>query len=110
LVAERRRARRKWQKSPADKTLFKRLSNQLNKQIKQLKQQSFEDYLINLSPHEDKNYSSWKARKRFKRPAVQIPPLNDEQGQWVREEIHKAELFARHLTTNSLSVRGRRKN
>lgn len=109
LVAEQRRARRTWQKSrnPADKSAFNRLSNQLNKQIKQLKQQSVEDYLTNLSPHEDKNYSLWRATKRFRRPAVQIPPLKDEQGKWVRDHAEKAELLAQHLSTVFQSEDGR---
>ena len=65
LVLERRRARRTWQRTrnPADKTIFNRLSNQLNKMIKLLKQQSVEDYLVNLIPNEDKNYSLWRATK-----------------------------------------------
>ncbi len=47
----------------------------------------------------DKDYSLWKATRRFKRPCVQIPPLKNQNGQWIRKDQEKAELFAQHLAS-----------
>lgn len=101
LINKRRRARRIWHRThnPMDKTLFNRLNNQLRRLINNIKQQSFDNYIENLSPEADRDYSLWKAARRFKRPLVQIPPMKDEQGEWVRSDESKAELFARHLAS-----------
>lgn len=99
LIKERRKARRIWHntRNPIDKNAFNRISNKLNRLISEIKQKSVADYLEDLSPTADKNYSLWKATSRLKRPVTRIIPLQDETGNWIRREDEKAELFAKHL-------------
>lgn len=101
MIRKRRKARRVWQRTrnPADKRNFNRISNQTNHRIRDFKQTCFENYLGGLGPEADRDYSLWKAARRFKRPAVQVPPIKNAQGQWVRKNDEKAELFAQHLAT-----------
>lgn len=98
-IKERRKARRTWHltRNPADKTNFNRISNNVNKSIKKYKQECFDNYLSGLGPEMDKDYSLWKATKKFKRPVVRASPLKNAQGRWVRQDKEKAELFAQHL-------------
>lgn len=100
LVKERRKARQIWHSTrlPTDKNTFNRISNQLNRLIKSINQKTVQDYLERLSPSADRDYSLWKATRRYKRPVTRIPPLKGEDGRWLRSDEDKAELFARHLS------------
>ena len=101
LIKNRRRARRIWHRtrSPADKTIFNRLSNNVNRRIKDYKQNCFEKYLMELGPEAEKDYSLWKATRRLKRPLVQVPPIRNARGHWTGKNDEKAEIFAQHLET-----------
>jgi hypothetical protein len=48
LLAEKRKARAKWQRShsPSDKTAFNRLSNTLKTKLKAMRANSFKNYVI----------------------------------------------------------------
>lgn len=98
LIKDRRKARHRT-RHPTDKRIFNRISNHVNRIIKDYKQSCMDNYLSELSPDADKDYSLWKVTRRFKRPYVQVPPIKNAQGQWVRRNNEKAELFARHLAT-----------
>jgi len=82
LIKARRKARKQWHntRNPAHKNKFNKISNQLNRSIKKFKQDSFHDYLENLGPTEEKNYSLWKGTRRFKRPLTHNPPLKSPEG------------------------------
>ena len=99
LVAEKRRARKKWQqtRAPTDKNKLNKLTQQLRREIERLKDESIESYLRNLTADKDTNYSLWKATKKIKRPILQIPPIKDRNGLWVRDNKSKAQVFADHL-------------
>ncbi|KMQ85369.1 reverse transcriptase, partial [Lasius niger] len=99
LVLAKRSARRKWQQSryPDDKTKFNRLSNQLKKRIREIKNESINRFLNNLTADKSTEYSLWKATKRIKRPIIQDPPLKMANGKWARGSKQKADLFADHL-------------
>jgi len=99
LIKKRREARRTWHQSrlTADKNLFNRISNQLNRLIKNTNKKETTAYLENFSANADSNYSLWKVTRKFKRPIVRIPPIKDEHGKWMRSDQDKADLFARHL-------------
>jgi len=99
LVKKRRRTRRIWHRTRniIDKREFNRVSNKVNRLIKEYKQTCTENYLAGLGPEADKNYSLWKATRRFKRPLIQVPPLRNINGDWVRRNDEKAELFAQYL-------------
>lgn len=101
MIKDRRKARRIWHRTrhPVDKTTFNRISNKLNQLIKKHKEENFEEYLMNLSPEAEKDYSLWKAMRRFKRPNMHVPPIKKANGSWARRDEEKAELFAQHLAS-----------
>ena len=100
LIKERRKLRRIWHSSrhPNDKKKFNEVSNLVNRLIKEFKQSCIDEYLNGLGTGADKEYSLWKATRRFKRPMIQVPPIKNALGQWVRKDEEKAELFAQHLS------------
>ena len=98
LIAKRRRVRRVWHhtQNPSDKNAFNRINNQLNRLIKRIKRESFATYLENLSPHEEKDYSLWKATRKIKRTSAKMPPLKDGDN-YARRDEEKVELVAKPL-------------
>lgn len=58
-----------------------------------------EKYLKNLSPYAEKHHYLWKTLKRFNRPIAHIPPIRSNNGQWMRTDSKKAEIFANYLAT-----------
>lgn len=100
MVKMRRRARKIWQNSryPPDKTKFNRICQKLTRIINEERQKGIQNYLENLSPDAEKQYSLWKATKKFKRPIVQVPPLMKEN-KWIRNDKEKVEVFAEHLAS-----------
>jgi hypothetical protein len=79
LIAEERRARKRWQqiRTPADKTKLNNLSLQLKREIQEVKNESINSYLRELTNEKETGYSLWKATKRMKRPIVHIPPIKN---------------------------------
>lgn len=98
-VLEKRRARKTWQLSrhKDDKKILNQRTSELNKLLKKIKDDNFQEHLSNLSPYADHDYSLWKATKYMKRPKQSIPPIKKSDGTWAREEQEKAEAFAEHL-------------
>ena len=99
LVVEKRKARRKWQNTrhPVDKNKLNNLTQRLNRKIKEIKENTMNSFLMRLTADIDTNYSLWKATKRIKRPIMQVPPLKAPNGEWVRKNNQKADLFASYL-------------
>jgi hypothetical protein len=99
LVAEKRRATAKWQRShaPADKTAFNRLSNILKTKLKAIRANYFETYVSTLSRHDA---SFWKPIKPSRKPIQASPPLRIESPsheRWAASDKDKAAVFATHL-------------
>jgi hypothetical protein len=67
LIAEKRRARKRWQqtRTPAGKTRLNNLSLQLKQEIQEVKNESINSYLRNLTNEKETDYSLWKATKRM---------------------------------------------
>jgi hypothetical protein len=99
LIAEKRKLRRRWHqtRNPHDKTLLNRISQQLSKEINNIKQSSLNKFLTDLTPDSSTEYSLWKATKHFKRPISQAPPIKTMDGKWARNNTEKANIFAQHL-------------
>lgn len=99
LVQEKRKARKKWQRSraPQDKTILNRLCNELKALIKEVKNETIGKFLSTLTATKDTDYSLWKAAKGIKRPKMQIPPIKTNDGKWARSAKEKADIFAAHL-------------
>ena len=66
LIAEKRKARRRWQQSrdPQDKTELNNLAQQLKREIKELNNDSISAYLRELTNDNNTDYSLWKATKK----------------------------------------------
>lgn len=99
LVTEKRRARCRWQRThaPSDKTTLNRLVRELRNKIKEIKTESINKYLSELSADQSSDYSLWRATKSLKRPIIQASPLKNGDGSWARDNESKAAAFAVHL-------------
>jgi hypothetical protein len=99
LITEKHKLRRKWHqsRSPRDKTLLNRASQQLSKEIKNMKQTSINQFLTELTADNSTEYSLWKATKYLKRPVAQVPPIKKSDGKWARSNLEKANIFAQQL-------------
>ena len=58
-----------------------------------------QQYLENLTPHKDTNYSLWKTTRKLKQPQHHIPSLRLQNNTWGRTDKQKATTFAHHLST-----------
>lgn len=99
LLAEKRRAKRAWQtsRSPAAKTELNRAIKKLKEHLHSEKNQKIQEFLQELSPTADTDYSLWKTAKKTNRPIIAETPLRASDGNWLRENKDKAEAFAEHL-------------
>lgn len=75
LIREKRRARRKWQQTrdPSDKTILNNKTQRLKREIQNLKEETINSYLQNLSA--GTGYSLWKATKKIRKPITSISPI-----------------------------------
>jgi hypothetical protein len=64
---------------PRLKTELNRITNDLRRTILDIKQQSIEAYLQELTDDTSTDYSLWKTTKRIKRPTMKIPPLRKQE-------------------------------
>lgn len=99
LIMEKRKLRKRWQqtRAPEDKTKLNNATQQLKREIQQIKNESISIYLSNLTYDSNTDYSLWKAAKQLKRPVIQSPPIKLEDGSWAKNNKQKAERFAEHL-------------
>lgn len=99
MISEKRKLRRKWHqsRSPQDKTRLNNCCQQLKREIQQIKNDSINTYLNELTDDRNTDYSLWKATKYLKRPIMQVPPIQQEDGKWARNNEQKAKRFADHL-------------
>lgn len=100
-IATKRKLRKKWQKSrnPDDKREINRLGREIKQSLDEIKNETFKNYVENLSATEGTDYSLWRATKQFKRPYMPVPALTNAEGRWAKSDLEKAEIFAEHLST-----------
>ena len=84
-------------RGPRIKTELNRITQDLRRTILEIKQQSIEAYLQNITGNACTNYSLWKATKRLKRPTMYILPVRKQDHTWARNNKEKAKVFAEHL-------------
>jgi hypothetical protein len=84
-------------RDPRLKTELNRITRDLRRTILDIKLQSIEAYLQELTDDASTDYSLWKATKGLKRPTMNIPPLRKQDRKWARDDKEKAEVFAEHL-------------
>lgn len=99
MISEKRRARRVWQQSrhPDHKRILNNKTQTLSREIKRLRESSFDNYLGNLSATKKTNYSLWKATSKLKKPVTYSAPIRKTDGTWARSDKEKADVFADHL-------------
>jgi 16S rRNA G527 N7-methylase RsmG len=100
LVRDKRKSRRKWQttRNAADKTKLNNFTQQLKREIINLKQSSIKCYLKELTNERSADYALWRATRKLKKPITYIPPLRKTDGDWAKSAKEKAEAFANYLS------------
>jgi hypothetical protein len=88
-----------WQRSrnPHDTNLLNRVSQQLSKEIKTIKQSSINKFLTELTQDSSTEDSLWKATKYLERPIAQLAPIKKTDGRWAHNNLEKANTFAQHF-------------
>lgn len=99
LVAEKRKLRKKWQRTraPDDKTRLNNATQKLRREIIEIKNESINKYLSELTDGKETDYSLWKVTKKLKRPCMHSAPIRSLDGSWAKTNQQKAEVFANHL-------------
>ena len=77
-------------KGPARQNETKNLTQQLKREIKELKNDPISAYLSELTS-DNTDYSLWKATKKIKRPVMQIPPVRETDGKWAGNNEQKVQ-------------------
>jgi hypothetical protein len=75
---------------PRLKTELNRVARDLRRTILDIKQQSIEAYLQELTDDASTDYSLWKVTKCLKRPTMNIPPLRKQDRTWAKDDKEKA--------------------
>jgi hypothetical protein len=90
-LREKRAARKKWHKSraPRDKQIYNRIAKELKHLLHTIRNSSVQQYLINLTPTAETNYSLWKVTRKLKRPQQHIPPIRKPDNTWARTDAKK---------------------
>ena len=98
LLAEKRRARSIWQRThyPDDKSRYNMLSNKLKSLLKTHKNDSYKNYLQNLSLQ---NGSLWRKTKSILRLKETTPPLLRPNNSLAVTDKEKADTLAEELST-----------
>jgi hypothetical protein len=97
LVAEKRRARSRWQRSRnnEDRINYNRLKRRLHNTLANTRNLTFEQYITSLSKDD---HRIWKATKKFKRPQISITPVRKADRSWPKSDSEKAETLGEHLS------------
>lgn len=97
---EKRKLRKIWQKSrlPHDTSKLNKAIKKLKQPIKDEQNKSIEEYLESLSSTVNTDYLLWKLTRKIKKALQQfIPPIRQQNGNWIRTNKDKVRLFAEHF-------------
>jgi hypothetical protein len=96
LVAEKRRARNRWQRSrnEDDRINYNKLKRRLDNTLTDARNTTFEQYITSLNKDD---HTIWKSTKQFTRPQIPIPPIKKATGSWAKSHREKAENFAEYF-------------
>ena len=99
LIKEKRKARKKWQtnRTSENKNKVNQLSNKLKRVLKNKEDTELTNRLKNLTATKDTNYSLWKTTKQVCSATLTIPPIKLDNGDWAKNAVEKADLFADYL-------------
>lgn len=81
-IKEKRKLRKRWQttRSPIDKQKLNKATKELKETLNKVENDRLTNYLRNLTPTSETNYSLWKATKTFKNETLHQPPLKRADG------------------------------
>ena len=98
-IEAKRKLRKRWQttRSPIDKAKLNKATKEIKILLENIKNDSIQDYLLNLDNNRETDYSLWKATRKLKRPQQHIPPIKKVNGKWANSDKDKAMTFAEHL-------------
>lgn len=98
-IKEKRELKRIYQNTlhKDDKTKLNRASKNLKLYLSQYKQDYINDFMTKLKPNDHGEKNLWGVTKSIKRPAIRYPPLQGEDGGWIKSNKEKADKFAVHL-------------
>lgn len=98
-ILEKRRLRRLWQttRDPRIKADLNRATKELKIKLKEHRDSEQEGHISGLSASIDTDYSLWKELKFIKRPTQRKEPIKDSAGNWIKNDLGKAEAFKDHL-------------
>lgn len=99
LLSKKRHAKREWQKyrSPNTKRILNEAIKDLKAKLQEEKNNKIQEFVQELSPTADTNYSLWKVTRRLNRPIQAESPIKARDGTWIRTDTQKAEAFAAYL-------------
>lgn len=99
LIQEKRKLRKRWHRtrSREDKNKLNQANALVSREIRNHKNSMNTNFLKNLTPYKDTEYSLFKTSKHLKRPITHIPPIKMPDAQWARSSESKAKVFAEHL-------------
>ena len=87
-------------KGPSRQTTLQQNSERTkNTYYKTLKNEGIQNYLQEMTPTKDTDYTLWKATRKIKQPHYQIPPIRVHHNTWARTDKQKAMAFAQHLAS-----------
>ena len=100
-LTDKLKAKRRWQitRAPEAKLIYNKHAKELKHLLHTNKNTGNQQYLENLTPQKDTNYSLWKTTRKLKQPQHHIPPLRLQNSTWARTDEQKASTFAHHLNT-----------
>ncbi|VVC32987.1 Endonuclease/exonuclease/phosphatase [Cinara cedri] len=98
LIRQKRKARVKWKITgySNDKRIFNNLNNKLKRQLRNHKNQFYDNYISNLNPT---NGALWNATKKILRHIEPTPPIRRPDNSKITEDVEKSNVFAEHLAT-----------
>jgi hypothetical protein len=90
-LAEKRRLRKAWHnlRTPASKTLFNKVTQELKQLLYQHKNARITTFLQELTPTASTDYSLWKTTRKIKQATQFSTPIRTPQETWARSDAKK---------------------
>lgn len=99
LIARKRRLRKIWHRtrSPSDKSILNRATNQLKYILKGQKNERIHNFLTNLSPTNNNEFKLYRATKYLRHLQKRNICIKDQHGVWCRSDKSKTTAFKTYL-------------
>lgn len=84
-------------RDPGIKTKLNSETQKIKRLIQQLKENSANSFLKNLTAEKSTNYSLWRTTKKLRTKIAHVPPILKEDNEYAKTDQEKADTFAEHL-------------